>query len=167
MHQLSDRFNFAPAGSGGAAAFLRFIADEVIPPVKDRYRIDGNRRALHGYSLGGLFAAYVLLQQPRLFQSFLIGAPGLSWDDGAFWKLANAFDSSGKELPARVFLTVGSLDRPNLESVERLQSMFRSRRFGDLGWHIEIFGNETHNSAIPLTLSRGIRWLSGDLSPTS
>lgn len=79
--------------------------------------------------------------------------------------LSPAFATS--ELPARVLLTIGSLDAANLESVERLESVFRSRRYGGLVWQTQLFENETHNSAIPLSVSRGIHWLYGDLAPAS
>lgn len=167
VRALSERFRFAPSGSGGAAAFLGFLADELIPVVEGRYRIDEKNRALHSYSLGGLFATFVLFQRPDLFQSYLIGAPGLWWDGGAFWEFERSFAASGRELPARVLLSVGSMDAANLESVERLESVFRSRSYGGLVWQTQLLENETHNSAIPLSVGRGIRWLYGDLAPAS
>jgi hypothetical protein len=166
VRQLSERFDFTPEGSGGAATFLHFLESELIPAVEARYRIDTRRRALHGYSLGGLFAAYVLFQQSEVFQSYLIGAPGLSWDNDAFWEFERAFAKTGKDLPVRVMLTVGSLDSRNIESVERLDNVFRSRKYGRLMWQTTIFDSETHNSAIPLSLSRGVRWLYGDMVPS-
>ncbi len=164
---LGQRHGFSPDGSGGAAAFLQFLAKEIIPLVEQRYRIDGRRRALHGYSMGGLFAFYALFQQPGLFESYLIGAPFLTWDKSAAWKFEQAFAATKQDLPARVFLSVGSLDHALVPVVEKLDALFRTRRYGKFVWQTQFFPEETHNSAIGLSLSRGLRWLYGDMLPPS
>ncbi len=165
VRQLSNRLHFLPEGSGGAAAFLHFLANEMMPVVETRYRLDERRRALHGYSLGGLFAVYVLFHQPELFESYLIGAPGLDWDHDVVWKFEQEFAQAHKDLQARVFLTVGLLDERNVPNVQKLDELFRSRKYGNLVWHTQFFPEETHNSAIALSLTRGIRWLYGDMAP--
>ena len=162
--EVGAQFGFSSQGSGGAEAFLRWLADELMPAVEARYRIDATRRALHGYSLGGLFATYVLFKQPELFQSYLIGAPGLWWDSAVGWKLEQAYATAHTELRARVFLTVGKLDQPHVRIIEQLDKRFQSRKYAGLTWRTEYFENETHDSVIPLTLTRGLRWLYGDLS---
>lgn len=160
--EISRRFAFATHGSGGAAAFLRFLTEELMPEVERRYRIDPRRRALHGYSLGGLFATYVLFMQPELFESYLIGAPG-RWNDPELGlKLEMAYFTGHSALPARVFLSVGLLDKGHVAMIEELDRVLRKRNYRGLVWRTEFFENETHNSVIPLTLSRGIRWLYGD-----
>jgi hypothetical protein len=53
--EVANAIGFSPAasGSGGAAAFLGFLAKEMMPAVEGRYRIDERRRSLFGHSLGG------------------------------------------------------------------------------------------------------------------
>ncbi len=118
-----------------------------------------------GYPVGGLFAVYVLFHQPELFESYLIGAPGLDWDHDVVWKFEQEFAQAHKDLQARVFLTVGLLDERNVPNVQKLDELFRSRKYGNLVWHTQFFPEETHNSAIALSLTRGIRWLYGDMAP--
>lgn len=166
MVDISRRFDFSSQGTGGAGAFLRFLADELMPAVESRYRIDSRRRALHGYSLGGLFATYVLFNQPELFQSYLIGAPSLWWDRDVGWRLERSFADNHRKQNAQVYLTVGSLDQKHVPLVTQLDRLLHTRNYSGLLWRTEYFENETHDSAIPLTLSRGIRWLYGDLAPT-
>lgn len=165
VRELAERFEFTPKGSGGAGAFLSFISSELIPTVESRYRIDSRRRALHGYSLGGLFATYVLFKQPELFQSYIIGAPSLWWDRDAAWNLVRSYANGHRQLPAKVFLMVGSLDANHAAIVGRLGDELQARKCGGLVWRMEYFENETHDSAIPLTLSRGLRWLYGNSEP--
>jgi len=67
--------------SGGAEHFLDFIKDELIPLVESKYPSDTLNRGYFGYSLGGLFGAYVLATEPQLFQKYLLGSPTLRYDD--------------------------------------------------------------------------------------
>ena len=163
----SQEYEFSADGSGGAAKFLQALGGEIIPLVEGRYRIDERRRALYGYSTSGLFAYYALLQRPELFQSYLIGAPYFGWDDSAAWKFEEKFSETRRDLPARVFLTVGLLDTELVPVVEKLDALFRARQYQKFTWQTEYFPGETHVSAIALCLSRGIRWLYGDMTPQS
>jgi predicted alpha/beta superfamily hydrolase len=169
VREVADAIGFSPeaSGSGGAAEFLEFLAKEVIPAVESRYRIDDRRRALFGHSLGGLFAVYALFHQPELFDRYVITSPALYWDHEAAWKFEQAYAAGHKELRAHVFLTGGSLDEPHTAMVRKLDEVFRSRKYGGLVWHTEVFAGETHSSVGALSLTRGIRWLYGDLAPKS
>jgi len=169
VRQIGRNVGFSPesSGSGGAAALLECLATELLPFVERRYRVDGGRRALFGHSLGGLFATYVLFHQPALFGGYLITSPALDWDHEVTWKYEQEFADGHKDLPARVFLTTGSLDEQYTAMAGKLNDVFRSRRYGGLVWHYEVFPGETHASVGALSLSHGIRWLYGDLAPKS
>lgn len=169
VRQIGRSIGLSPesSGSGGAAAFLECVAKEMLPAIESRYRVDDRRRALFGHSLGGLFAVYVLFHQPELFNSYLITSPALDWDHEVIWTFEQEFAKARKDLPARVFLTGGSLDEQYTAMARRLDDLFRSRKYDRLVWHYEVFPGETHASVGALSLSRGIRWLYGDLSPKS
>ena len=66
--------------SGGAAAFLQFIEQELTPLTSNNYRVSGHR-TLIGQSLGGLFATYALFEKPDLFSQYIIVSPSLWWDE--------------------------------------------------------------------------------------
>ncbi|HWE99106.1 MAG TPA: alpha/beta hydrolase-fold protein [Caulobacteraceae bacterium] len=70
----------APTG-GGAAAYRRFLVDEVKPWVAAHYAISG-RSALIGESFGGLFVLDTLLREPAAFDDFIAISPSLWWDGG-------------------------------------------------------------------------------------
>lgn len=165
--RVGREYGFTPDGTGGAPKFLQALAEEIIPLVESRYRIDERRRALYGYSTSGLFAYYALLQRPELFQSYLIGAPYFEWDDSAAWKFEEQFAATRRDLPARVFLTVGLLDTELVPIVAKLDALFRARQYQKFTWHTEYYPGETHPSALSLSLNRGLRWLYADLAPQS
>ena len=66
--------------SGGSAAFMRFIEEEVQPLIDRTYRTSAST-TLIGQSLGGLFATEVLYKRPHLFDKYLIVSPSLWYDD--------------------------------------------------------------------------------------
>lgn len=63
---------------GGAAELARFLKDQVLPTVQERYSVDPTRLGLAGFSAGGLFAAWHLVTHPGIFSDYLILAPPLA-----------------------------------------------------------------------------------------
>ena len=74
---------------GGSAAFRAFIADELMPQVRARYRTNGDN-AIVGESLAGLFVVETLLVQPVLFDTYIALSPSLWWNDMALARGASA-----------------------------------------------------------------------------
>ena len=66
--------------SGGGANFLKFISDELIPYIENKYPVT-QYRTLIGHSYGGLFTIYTLVNQPNLFANYLAIDPSLDWDN--------------------------------------------------------------------------------------
>src|SRR5688500_7325809 len=94
-------------GLGGAPGFLRFITEEVTPFVEETYGADPNDRALFGFSLGGLFATFALLQAEPALQRFILGSPSLWWKRREMFELEEKRAEGSRELPARVFISAG------------------------------------------------------------
>ena len=59
-----------------ANSFIQFISTELIPFVNRNYRTNGFR-ILSGQSLSSLFALYSFLEQPDLFDAYILGSFGL------------------------------------------------------------------------------------------
>jgi predicted alpha/beta superfamily hydrolase len=94
-------------GLGGAPGFLQFIAEEVAPFVEDAYGGDRGDRALYGYSLGGLFVAWALLQDRPAFHRYVAGSPSLWWDNRVLFELEAKRAQAATALPARFFISAG------------------------------------------------------------
>lgn len=75
----SDR-KLAPT-SGGAAAYRRFLIEELKPWVAARYRTNGHD-AIIGESLAGLFVLETLLTAPTSFDDYVAISPSLWWNGG-------------------------------------------------------------------------------------
>jgi predicted alpha/beta superfamily hydrolase len=66
--------------TGGSAAFIRYLGEEVIPYIRSRYKTN-NTSTLIGQSFGGLLATEVLFTHPDWFSKYLIVSPSLWWDN--------------------------------------------------------------------------------------
>lgn len=67
---------------GGAAAFRRFIREELKPAVAARHRVTGES-AIIGESLAGLFVVETYAREPALFDAYIAIDPSLWWDGGS------------------------------------------------------------------------------------
>jgi predicted alpha/beta superfamily hydrolase len=93
----------------GAADFVRFLREELIPFVDTNYRTNGFR-ILCGQSLSSVFALYAFLREPDTFDGYVLSSFGLS----AEW--LGLFERELGQTPARgtqrryLFLSNGKLD---------------------------------------------------------
>lgn len=159
----------APDGSGGAPAFLRFLREELIPLIEDEYRADAGDRALYGHSLGDLFAFHALLHGEGTFHKLIVASPSLWWDERVSFDHEAVFAEENEELPARVFFAVGELEDSEEYSDEvwgymatdlrELVEVLERREYDGLEFEARFFADETHNSVIAPTISRGLRYI--------
>jgi enterochelin esterase-like enzyme len=70
------------AGGGRADRYSRFVIDEVMPFVAERYAIRTNGRGvgLGGSSLGGLVTLVMALRYPERFDRLMVMSPSVWWD---------------------------------------------------------------------------------------
>ncbi len=150
---------------GGAAAFLEFLADELMPFVAANYAVDAQDQTLLGFSLGGLFVLNTLFTAPTAFKRYIAGSPGLSWHDRVVFDREAALAAISNDLAADVFLSVGSLEEgeddgvasARVSTLAAMEAVLRNRRYPSLRMVHHVFPNETHMSVIPATFSRGLR----------
>ncbi|WOH36517.1 alpha/beta hydrolase-fold protein [Thalassotalea fonticola] len=96
---------------GGASTFYQYITDELIPYIDDNYRSNSNR-IMSGYSLGGLFTTYTMVQNNTPFNAFLAMSPSYWFDDYSAEKsIANyigEYYRQYKNPPSPLFLSVAN-----------------------------------------------------------
>ena len=186
----ADRTGAVPSSTvmGGASRFLAFLRDELKPWVRERYAVDPDDSAFFGYSLGGLFATWVLLNEPATFRRYGIGSPALFWDNELLFGHEAAYARTHDDLPAKVFLSVGANENSEGErrwraqlpadrrakaeaqtegeppydmvaDAERMVAALRGRGYPSLEIELEVWPGEYHQTAPPLALSRSLRYL--------
>ncbi|VWC51112.1 esterase [Burkholderia lata] len=164
---------------GGADAFLAALRDCVMAKVEQHVPdIDPARRVLLGTSAGGHFAAYVLAQDPGLFQGYALMSPMLidpqSPVDGALVRLPGdgAMVHLIEDLPdgaipsgLRVFLSAGEREEDPatmFADFSIISNALRMRtalaRHGVRTEFVQ-FAGETHGSVTGAAISRALRFL--------
>ncbi len=140
--EIDNRFS---PGSGGADAFLSFIAGELIPYIERTYRTRPYR-ILAGHSFGGLFALHALVRRPDLFQAYIAMDPTLSWNNGAILPQTELLFSKAKGLRGDLYLTAASYTGSVPADVRNYSAMLEAKAPAGFRWKCEWMKDETHTS---------------------
>lgn len=142
---------------GGAAPFLSFIAEELLPRIDRTYRTRPSR-ILIGHSFGGLFASYVLLKQPELFKAYIVASPSLWWDNQALADQALSFGANHKDVQAAVYVTMGSEGGSMLGGTQKFVGALTSAGTGVEAIFTR-WPEESHGSVVMRSVYEGLKWL--------
>lgn len=143
--------------SGGGPKFRAFLARELIPFIENRFPVAPDDRTLIGHSYGGLFATYVLLTEPSLFQRYIAVSPSLWYANRTALTMEEAAARSGIRPRARVFFAVGANENQIMEDdLAELVRSLRGRGNPGLQVTMKVYEGETHNSVFPGAVTRGL-----------
>jgi hypothetical protein len=131
--------------TGGSAAFIKFIENEVQPFIGKSYRVT-QEKTLIGQSFGGLLATEVLLKSPQLFDNFIIVSPALWWDDRSLLE----FPVNKITSPKKIYVAVGE-EGPVMEGtalllISKLQTLRRSELEKTLVLRYEFLNQYNHGN---------------------
>lgn len=119
---------------GGSAAFRRFIASELMPEVRRRYRVS-DERAIIGESLAGLFIVETFFLQPELFDTYIALSPSLWWNGGELARTAPERLRARPRMHAALFLASAADDI--LEPIDQLAAALRASAPHGVRWTYE------------------------------
>jgi len=145
------------AGSGGAAQFLQFVREEIMPLIGATYRVAPAESALLGHSAGGLFALYALLTQPDTFKHYLIGSPSIFWDGERILDSAKQFAAKPDDVSAQVFMAAAGDEDGEIANMQKMVEILHKKQSTKLRLTAHVFEGENHPSVIPAFVSRGLR----------
>jgi len=158
----------ATPASGGADHFLAFIEHELFLLIEKEYRVDASGRGLIGSSYGGLFAAWIMVNRPELFQRYLITSPALYWDDCLFFKQEEKLWQKSQTLNAKVYISAGEKElEPFLQSVIRFRERFIAHNYKGFEFTFHIMRERDHETSFIEALPNGLLYLYGINHPTS
>ena len=130
---------------GASSLFRRHIAEEVIPFVESRWRLDGES-ALIGESLAGLFVVETLLRSPGMFDRYVAIDPSLWWDSRALAREAPALLARHDGGRRTLWLTSGDEPGTMQDGMNRLVEALKTRAPAGLEWSYAPRPDETHAS---------------------
>ncbi len=149
--------------TGGSAKFISFIADELQPYIRKRYRTNGQKMII-GESLGGLLTTEVLLTRPSLFDKYLIISPSLWWDNGSLLNKQPApMDATHK---ISVYIGVGKEGlapsvQPHIMEVDAnvLADKLKGINDKNLKVYLDYMPDENHATIDHQAVYNGFKWL--------
>ncbi|MEZ5920130.1 MAG: alpha/beta hydrolase-fold protein [Parvularculaceae bacterium] len=154
--------------SGGGDAFLKVIKNEIVPYIEENFAASSKNRTLVGHSYGGLFAVNTWIEDPSIFENYVVVSPSLWYADGAELKRAGETCEKAKSGHASSFvLEVGSWEeQPEngaamVSDLETFNNLLVKCKMRKAETYLRVFEDETHASIFPAALSTGLRKLFG------
>lgn len=171
------------SNSGGADAFLRFIATDLRNKLTELFENLPVESIYFGHSLGGLLGVHDLLRENRTFDSYIISSPSLWWNRNIMFQVEESRALTNTDLKASAFFGIGGLETDpgrrleavNLpdsnpakppeffldmvEELDRFVAVLRSRAYPSLRMHHTTIPGEFHATVSGISLNRGLRFL--------
>ncbi|MBB1402437.1 alpha/beta hydrolase-fold protein [Pseudoalteromonas sp. SG45-1] len=148
LRDLYPTVNKEPQGpvgkGGGAAKFLAFIEQELMPLINKSYRTH-NYNVIAGASAAGVFSLYTMQVNPELFQAHIAYSPAVWWNYGASVKATKSFINKSKDLNNYVYINIGEEAGLMRERYNELQQALQSNSLPNLRFFSDAFDNVSHN----------------------
>lgn len=144
-HDLTPTSSPDQARSGGAAQFLAFLKTELLPYVDAHYPTSGVH-SIHGHSYGGLFLFYVLMNDPSLFDGYVVLDPAMGWDKHMFNAIIEAKLPSVPGKGKAFYVAARTGQAYEHMGMAAIEPIFGRRAPADLHWKVVAYPDETHDS---------------------
>lgn len=147
--------------SGKANDFMNFIEKELMPEINKSYRT-ASQNMIIGHSMGGLFALHCLLENPKLFNYYLLIDPSWFWDHNYIGKRGKEILKKRTDLKARIFIGLANNfheDKRHYQWGEEFYNLLKENKSPDLKVGFKYFEDEKHLTiTIPATYY-GLRYI--------
>ncbi|WP_196140763.1 alpha/beta hydrolase-fold protein [Aliikangiella sp. G2MR2-5] len=134
---------------GGVEKFKAYLYKELVPQIDRQFRTN-SKRALAGYSLGGLFVLQSYLDEKSPFNAFLAMSPSAWYDEMAInqrFKIMLNSENTSNQLRAPLFI---SLANERGMGVNELVEEIKNSKHQPVQWKFKQYPEETHyTTALP------------------
>jgi len=146
--------------SGGADAFVAFLAHTLWPELARRCPLRDDARGLAGHSLGSLAVLHALFQRKPFFNRLIASAPSVWWDHRAELCHAQQLQRTGVALPAKLFLCAGEDETPSmLGDLALFEDQLAALPFPELEIISRRFPQRDHYNVLPDAFRAGLNAL--------
>jgi len=154
---VKDSEEFDSTVFGGVDTFNRFLYRELVPQIDKTYRTN-NKKALAGYSLGGLFVLQSYLDKDSPFNAFLAMSPSVWYDN---YSLVEKYKQNlaTKYFNAPLFV---SLANEKGMGVTELVEVLEGAEETISNWQFKQYPNESHYTTALPALYDGLQFLAPD-----
>lgn len=133
----------------GKENFKGFLKDELMPYVNENFRTKGEN-LLFGWEYGGSFVFHMMMDQPTLFNAYLVASP---------FPIFDAIDDLdiSTNMETQLYFAVSPDEYDVRHSTEKLNRKLTSNPIDGLDWKYFEFELEEHRSTGYPTLYHGLR----------
>ena len=129
-----------------------------MPYVEQHYPADPTDKGLYGFSAGGIFATWVLKEDPTLFKRIGLGSPSLGWE-GLLLKDQKLLNNISDLQDLKVFVEYGTLEADLQKSgAEAIYKLLKANENIEVAKFIL---DGSHLSAWPETIVKALTYLYG------
>ena len=144
-HDLTPTVVADQPRSGGAAQFLAFLKTELLPYIDSRYPANGTH-VVHGHSYGGLFLIYALMNDPAVFDGYLVLDPAMGWDKHALDAVIDSRLAATPTAGKAIYVAARTGRAYEGMGIATMEPIFKRRAPAGLHWAINAYPDETHDS---------------------
>ncbi|WP_394748876.1 alpha/beta hydrolase-fold protein [Spongiimicrobium salis] len=157
--------------SGGSAAFLRFIEEELLPEIDKNYRTNAYR-TLVGISHGGLLVGSSYLSPQSSFDAYVSMDPSFWWDNQLIVKQIDQVplaQLAGKKFYLSTadnyknFERIPHVFKANINSHELFNAKLKNKGVDPAHIQFDYFKEENHWTVALLSLYQGLQFIFKDL----
>ena len=143
--------------AGGADTFEHFIAGEVLPYIRGKYRAR-HLTVLAGHSLGGLFGLYVAATLKNPYLGIIAMSPSLWWNDST---VAHEYADGIARLATgqRIFVTSGAYEPQIDVTARRFIARLDSLKPRGVNYASHRYTDDTHALTPQPSLIAGLRFV--------
>ena len=141
---------------------MSFIEKELIPFVESNYRAN-DYRILEGHSLGGLFAASAFMDNPDLFDGYIVMSPSFWWKGQELTKEVPKFLEVHPELTNSLFFGVGVDEGGMTVLLKNYVDALEKKLPENLRYQRKEFEGEGHMSSVLLSTYHGLKFIFSDM----
>lgn len=146
--------------SGSADKFIGFIKKELFIYIENNYRIDTTDRCFFGHSFAGLLGSHILIEQPHLFNRYIIGSPSYWWDKKEITKRLATKSNLQSDSIKSIFTFIGGKEgKMMINNWKEFDSILICKISKNIKFHDQIFQDETHMSLIPAAFSTAVKFV--------
>ena len=158
---VTNHYQDMDPGGPNYPTFTDFFINELIPFIESTYRVDPSDRTLIGFSMAGLGSLTMMFEYPDSFNKIVTISPSLYRNQRNIFIVEEDFAAVSKELPVRLYLSVGELEQDlaynMVANLVELSSALETRDYSGFSLTTEIIEGENHYSVIPFSISKGLR----------
>jgi hypothetical protein len=135
---------------GQADTFFSFLKGTIIPLAETKFNGHPIKRSFIGHSLGGLFAAYLLIHDDSMFHDLYALSPALWIDNYQILKKESEDKERIRSYDKNIWISCGGNETLNRirRSVSNIDDSLKNRNYPGIHYTVKIYDGENHNSSV-------------------